>query len=80
METGGEVLVCDLQGVRDNPTMGYWLTDNPPRQEYGITDMGNAGIHKFFATHKCTTGHQQEATQRKPPAHKDRYKTELQLQ
>lgn len=55
--TGGQVLVCDLQGVCDNPK-GYWLTDpaiHSPRQEYGITDLGNVGIHNFFATHVCTT-------------------------
>lgn len=54
--TGGQVLVCDLQGVCDNP-MGYWLTDpaiHSPQQEYGNTDRGNVGIHDFFKTHVCT--------------------------
>lgn len=56
VKTGGQVLVCDLQGVRDNPK-GYWLTDpaiHSPQQEYGNTDLGNVGIHNFFDTHKCT--------------------------
>jgi hypothetical protein len=58
VETNGEVLVCDLQGVRDIPSKGYWLTDPAilsPGREYGSTDIGNAGIHNFFASHKCTT-------------------------
>lgn len=66
VETDGQILVCDLQGVRDNPR-GYWLTDNPrgywlteaailsPGQKYGKTDIGNVGIHNFFDSHVCTT-------------------------
>ena len=55
VETGGKLIICDLQGVKDRPR-GYWLTDpaiNSSSQTYGQTDMGNAGIHLFFKTHKC---------------------------
>ena len=27
VETKGQILVCDLQGVCDSPSKGYWLTD-----------------------------------------------------
>ena len=56
VETNGQLLVCDLQGVKDNPT-GYWLTDpaiHSTSRSYGDTDLGNIGMHMFFTTHKCT--------------------------
>ena len=56
VQTNGQLLVCDLQGVKDNPT-GYWLTDpaiNSMSKSYGQTDLGEIGINLFFATHHCT--------------------------
>lgn len=50
-----QLLVCDLQGVRDNPR-GYWLTDpaiNSVNWDYGATDCGTPGINQFFRYHKC---------------------------
>ena len=54
--TKGQVLVCDLQGVRQDDR--YILTDPvicSNGQIYGETDLGYAGIAHFFTTHSCTT-------------------------
>lgn len=54
VETKGELIVCDLQGVRDGN--GYQLTDpaiNSVSRSYGLTDLGQEGISQFFATHQC---------------------------
>ena len=53
--SGGKELVCDLQGVKRSNR--YVLTDPvicSLREDYGLTDMGEAGIQAFFANHKCT--------------------------
>ncbi|PNW84737.1 hypothetical protein CHLRE_03g156650v5 [Chlamydomonas reinhardtii] len=55
--TGGQKLVCDLQGVW-NSTDGFTLTDPVIHHALGghrngATDKGQAGIHAFFATHTC---------------------------
>lgn len=55
--TGGELVVCDLQGVRSVNPMEYRLTDpaiNSRSKEYGNTDLGALGIHLFFKSHSCT--------------------------
>ena len=55
VKSGQQLLVCDLQGVRDNPR-GYWLTDpaiNSVNKAYGATDCGMHGINAFFRHHKC---------------------------
>jgi len=53
--SGGEMLVCDLQGVKTED--GYILTDPAicsVRQAFGSTDIGESGIRSFFANHQCT--------------------------
>ena len=54
METNGELLICDLQGVKDENQ--YSLTDpsvHSVTQEYGNTDCGREGMDNFFRQHKC---------------------------
>lgn len=56
-QTGGDMLIVDLQGVRR--LTAYELTDpcahsTKPRT-YGELDHGNSGIKNFFATHRCTS-------------------------
>ncbi len=54
--SGGQLLICDLQGVRYDDK--YVLTDpviNSVDEEYGETDIGVAGMALFFSTHKCTS-------------------------
>lgn len=57
VKTNGEMVVCDLQGVRyDNPML-YLLTDpaiNSCSSRYGKTDLGRFGINAFFQSHRCT--------------------------
>jgi len=54
--TGGECLVCDLQGVQQQ---GRWLFTDPgihskrPDGRLGFTDLGQQGMNAFFSTHKC---------------------------
>lgn len=56
--TNGEMLVCDLQGIRK--TDGYLFTDpaihHATRGPHfcGPTDLGNAGIQQFFQSHVCS--------------------------
>ncbi|KAI0188911.1 kinase-like domain-containing protein [Xylaria flabelliformis] len=52
--SGGQVLLCDLQGgcYQD----GYILSDPvimSPLQTYGPTDLGPDGIRSFFHRHRC---------------------------
>ena len=54
--TKGDVLVCDLQGVRRDDR--YILTDPvicSTGQIYGETDLGVGGMAHFFSTHSCTS-------------------------
>ncbi|XP_038062567.1 alpha-protein kinase 1-like [Patiria miniata] len=56
-ESEGKVLVCDLQGVRSSSR--YMFTDPAVNSSstklglYGSTDLGKAGIVKFFLKHRC---------------------------
>lgn len=71
VETDGKELVCDLQGVCDNPR-GYELTDpaiHSQSQEYGAPDRGNMGIRDFFRTHKCNSFCRGLGINTKRPAH-----------
>ena len=55
-ESCGELIVCDLQGVKSVDK--YMLTDpaiNSMKGVYGDTDCGEEGIIKFFENHKCST-------------------------
>lgn len=60
--TNKRVLVCDLQGVFDEESSTFELTDpaihyrsrKQKRNCFGRTDLGQAGVDKFFATHKCS--------------------------
>ena len=52
--TKGQVMVADLQGVRDDD--GYKLTDPAILSitgDYGPTDMGIEGMAMFFLNHEC---------------------------
>ena len=56
--TGGELLVCDLQGVVDK--FGWKFTDPAihcaaERRRFGATDLGPRGINAFFRTHTCNS-------------------------
>ena len=54
--TKGEMMVCDLQGVRRDDR--YILTDPvicSTEEIYGETDLGVVGMGHFFDTHRCTT-------------------------
>jgi hypothetical protein len=64
VNSGGEKLVCDLQGHReeDDGLMHagercYYLLTDPavctPCHEYGESDTGQSGINAFFAHHVC---------------------------
>lgn len=64
VQTGGQKLVCDLQGHREEddglPHTGeryYYLLTDPaictPCHEYGESDLGQSGIDAFFAHHTC---------------------------
>ncbi|KAF0684581.1 Aste57867_23452 [Aphanomyces stellatus] len=54
-------LVCDLQGVFDAAALVFELTDpvihhchsKGRSRRFGKTDMGQKGVHSFFATHTC---------------------------
>ena len=56
--TGHRLVVVDVQGVRDESTGRYMLTDpaihcaiDPLR--FTGTNLGKRGIDAFFMTHKC---------------------------
>jgi hypothetical protein len=54
--SGGQYLLCDLQGVKKNDR--YILTDPAIcslTETFGATDLGEDGIRSFFASHKCTS-------------------------
>lgn len=68
VESGGALLVCDLQGQRGCPgahrmagnTDKYWYMFTDPAvcsqsKRYGITDLGQKGIQNWFLKHKCNT-------------------------
>lgn len=53
--TGGKMLVCDLQGMKDG---SEWLLTDPAAHSdnpgfLGHTDMGPEGVNEFFRTHVC---------------------------
>ena len=63
LASGRRFLVCDLQGVfsRSSGRPVFQLTDpaihyheQTNRVDFGRTDHGEAGINKFFLTHKCS--------------------------
>jgi hypothetical protein len=54
-ESGGEYLLCDLQGGRHSNC--YVITDPvilSKGKHFGPTDLGEQGINNFMAHHKCT--------------------------
>mmetsp|Transcript_42519 Transcript_42519/g.83595 ORF Transcript_42519/g.83595 Transcript_42519/m.83595 type:complete len:270 (+) Transcript_42519:227-1036(+) len=59
--TGGSLIVCDLQGryrhdARKMKKCRFELTDPAicsRRRSFGPTDLGEKGIHSFFANHRC---------------------------
>jgi len=55
--TGGEMIVCDLQGrYRKQRKKRFELSDpaiSSRSRQYGLTDMGEKGIDSFFANHRC---------------------------
>ncbi len=65
VRTGGKYLVCDLQGHRGamgGPTLNgrtdYYLFTDPvimsrEAGSYGCSDLGAAGVRKWFQQHKC---------------------------
>lgn len=67
VETGGDMLVCDLQGHRGRPggpkyagrEEYYYLLTDPAiiskDQRFGMTDLGSVGISNFFAHHECNS-------------------------
>eukprot|EP01012_Entosiphon_sulcatum_P049048 TRINITY_DN67640_c0_g1_i1.p1 TRINITY_DN67640_c0_g1~~TRINITY_DN67640_c0_g1_i1.p1 ORF type:complete len:302 (+),score=22.04 TRINITY_DN67640_c0_g1_i1:28-933(+) len=61
VNSGGRLLVSDIQGVEDysSTSASYKYTDPQihsagPGSRYGKGDMGTEGILKFFETHQCT--------------------------
>jgi hypothetical protein len=64
--TNGDSLVCDLQGHRGHPggpkyhnAEHYYLLTDPAiisrNGRYGMTDLGKAGMSKWFSQHKCNS-------------------------
>ena len=56
-KSGKSVLICDLQGVRNGSKL--LLTDpaihsRSEGTKFGVTDLGFAGIQRFFKTHTCS--------------------------
>ena len=55
--SGGTMLLCDAQGVRNGNS--YCLTDpaicSMYKGRYGMTDCGEAAIANWFRKHKCNT-------------------------
>jgi hypothetical protein len=52
--SGGQLLVCDIQGVGDLYTDPQIHSNAGPQNFlYGRGDMGIEGIQRFFASHKC---------------------------
>lgn len=62
--TGEKRLICDIQGVYDEPSGRLMISDpvihyyNRRREHrkniYGRSDMGERGIRQFFKTHQCS--------------------------
>eukprot|EP00438_Fugacium_kawagutii_P017562 Skav228550 [mRNA] locus=scaffold1887:586020:586400:- [translate_table: standard] len=65
VHTGGQMLLCDLQGHRGRPggpeydgsTDYYLFTDpvlmSPTAGKFGCTDLGEQGISSWFDGHRC---------------------------
>lgn len=56
VESGGEHLVCDIQGVFHKEFREWELTDptiHSVKREFGDGDHGHQGMNAFFTTHKC---------------------------
>lgn len=65
VRTGGHLMVCDVQGVRElsmtKAVPSFRLTDPAihsdfnfnGRRVFGSTDLGKEGMSKFFSTHRC---------------------------
>lgn len=56
VESGGEIMVSDIQGVRTGT--GYILTDPCvhsviDQDGYGVSDLGMVGVKEFFQKHRC---------------------------
>eukprot|EP00884_Botryococcus_braunii_P003389 jgi/Botrbrau1/13050/Bobra.0187s0012.1 len=54
--SGGQMVLCDLQGGIRSGRRGAVLTDPvilSRRRTYGVTDLGPEGISTFFARHQC---------------------------
>ncbi|KAL7719250.1 Elongation factor 2 kinase [Entamoeba marina] len=57
VHTKGTLLICDIQGV--SGTNKFYLTDpalhhiDTKKFMFSDTNLGNAGITKFFSTHQC---------------------------
>jgi len=60
-QSGGNILVCDIQGVEGENTAALDIYTDPQIHsnlganvyKYGNGDMGIDGIRHFFATHRC---------------------------
>ena len=64
VHTGGQMLLCDLQGHRGRPggprydgSSDYYLFTDPvlmsPTRKFGCTDLGAKGICTWFRHHRC---------------------------
>jgi len=54
VQSGGKLLVCDIQGVGDVYTdPQIHSNEGPGIFKYGPGDIGVEGINKFFTTHRC---------------------------
>eukprot|EP00933_Yihiella_yeosuensis_P072221 TRINITY_DN80563_c0_g1_i1.p1 TRINITY_DN80563_c0_g1~~TRINITY_DN80563_c0_g1_i1.p1 ORF type:complete len:268 (-),score=29.02 TRINITY_DN80563_c0_g1_i1:252-1055(-) len=65
--TNGKQLLCDLQGGKQDGC--YVLTDPvicSEDEQFGVTDLGRAGIQNFFFYHRCNK--LCRSSWRKPPA------------
>eukprot|EP00884_Botryococcus_braunii_P021433 jgi/Botrbrau1/7974/Bobra.384_2s0002.1 len=55
--SGGQLVLCDLQGTICSGGKGAVLTDPvilSSTRSYGVTDLGPQGISTFFARHNCS--------------------------
>lgn len=61
VHTGGKMMIADLQGVRNDVTKTYILTDpvllsnTVTGGQYGCTDTGVEGMAMFFLNHSCNS-------------------------
>jgi len=80
VHTGGEMLVCDLQGHRGRPggpKFGseeyYYLFTDPALlsndKRFGPTDLGEAGMKQWFAGHTCNSMCESIGVAGKRPSH-----------